>query len=256
MIQRIVLISALLSLCLACCSGSRSRVEVEPTDRLAQADGLAERGDCRKAILKYEELLAEFPPPEIAERARFNRTRCRVELEDYDLAINEFEDYIDSYPQGDLVDDAMYMIGIAYLRQSPRAERDQTYTEKAASELEFMLREYPESNVRQEAEAALAEARAKLARKEYLNGKLYLNMEYFRAARICFDLVINEYSDTEWAAWSLLGKAQTYDREGNTGKALELYNKVLDDYPDTEPYGRAGMRIDQISSGDENDEEE
>jgi outer membrane assembly lipoprotein YfiO len=230
MIQRIVLISALLSLCLACCSGSRSRVEVEPTDRLAQADGLAERGDCRKAILKYEELLAEFPPPEIAERARFNRTRCRVELEDYDLAINEFEDYIDSYPQGDLVDDAMYMIGIAYLRQSPRAERDQTYTEKAASELEFMLREYPESNVRQE--------------------------EYFRAARICFDLVINEYSDTEWAAWSLLGKAQTYDREGNTGKALELYNKVLDDYPDTEPYGRAGMRIDQISSGDENDEDE
>ena len=157
MIQRIVLISALLSLCLVCCSGPRSKVAVEPGDRLSRADRLAEKGDCRKAILEYEELLAEFPPPEITERARFNRTRCRLELKDWDLAISEFEDFVDTYPQGDLVDDAMYMIGLCYLAQSPRAERDQQNTLKAADELEFMLREYPNSNVREEAMASLTE---------------------------------------------------------------------------------------------------
>jgi outer membrane protein assembly factor BamD len=256
MLQRIVLISALLSLCLACCSGSGQKVALEPADRLSLADRLAEEGDCRKAVLEYEELLAEFPPPEVAERAKFNRSRCRVELEDYDLAISEFEDFIDTYPYGDLIDDAMYMIGICYLRQSPRAERDQQYTEKAASELEFMLREYPDSNVREEAEASLREARGKLARKEYLNGKLYLRLEYFKSARIYFDIVIDEYGDTEWAAWSLLGKAQSYDREGNLKRALELYEKVLRDYPDTEAYGRAGMRIDQLAGGKKDDGEE
>jgi outer membrane protein assembly factor BamD len=256
MIQRIVLISALLSVCLICCSGSGTRVAVEPADKLARADRFAEKGDCRKAVLEYEELLAEFPPPEIAERAKFNRTKCRVELEDYDLAISELEDFIDTYPYGDLVDDAMYLIGICYLRQSPRAERDQQFTEKAASELEFMLREYPNSNVREEAEASLTEARGKLAKKEYMNGKLYLRLEYFRSARIYFDIVLDHYGDTEWAAWSLLGKAQSYDREGNRKKAIETYEKVLRDYPDTEPYGRAGMRIDQISGGGEDDNEE
>lgn len=256
MIQRTVLISALLSLCLLCCSRSRPQVAVEPADKLSSADQLAEKGDCRRAVLEYEELLAEFPPPEIAERARFNRTRCRVELEDYDLAINELEDFVDTYPQGDLVDDAMYLIGLCYLRQSPRAERDQQNTVKAARELEFMLREYPDSNVREEAEAALGEARGKLAKKEYLNGKLYLRLEYFRSARIYFDMVIDDYGDTEWAAWAMLGKAQSYDREGDAAKAIETYEKILAEYPDTEPYGRAGMRLDQISSGGKDDKEE
>jgi outer membrane protein assembly factor BamD len=256
MIQRIVLVSALLSLCLACCSGSRPEVALEPGDKLASADQLAEKGDCRKAVLQYEELLAEFPPPEIAERAKFNRTRCRVELEDWDLAISEFEDFIDTYPYGDLVDDAMYMIGFCYLAQSPRAERDQQNTLRAADELEFMLREYPSSNVREEAMASFMEAKGKLAKKEYLNGKLYIRLEYFRAARIYFDTVINDYGDTEWAAWAMLGKGQSYDREGNRKKAIETYEKILATYPDSEPYGRAGMRLEQISDGSEDEKAE
>lgn len=256
MLQRIVLISALLSLCLTCCSRRGPGVGVEPTNRLEEADQLAERGDCRKAIIKYEELLAEFPPPEIAERARFNRSRCRVEIEEYDLAIQELEDFIDTYPQGSLADDAMYLIGIAYLRQSPRAERDQSFTEKAADELEFMLREYPDSNMRGEAETALKEARTKLARKEYLNGELYLGLKYYRAARIYFDIVLDEYPDSEWAAWSLLGKARTYEREGNIEEALELYGRVLDDYSHTEPCDMAGMRIEELSGGGEDDGQE
>ena len=256
MLQRIVLVSALLSLCITCCSRPGPRPGIEPAGRLDEVDQLAERGDCRKAIIKYEELLAEFPPPEIAERARFNRSRCRVEIEEYDLAIEELEDFIDTYPQGGLADDAMYLIGIAYLRQSPRAERDQTFTKKAADELEFMLREYPDSNMRGEAEAALNEARTKLARKEYLNGELYLDLKYYRAARISFDIVLNEYADSEWAAWSLLGKARTYDGEGNIEEALEVYGRVVDDYPDTGPCEMAGMRIEELSSGGEDDGEE
>jgi outer membrane protein assembly factor BamD len=249
MIQRIALASALLCSCLVACSGSAPGVEVAPEDGAARADGLAAEGKCREAIIQYEELLSQFPPPDVAERARFNRSKCRVELKDYDLAITEFEDFIDSYPKSDLVDDAMYMIAVCYLAQSPRAERDQQNTVKAVGELDFLLREYPDSNVREEVEALRREARAKLAEKEYLNGKLYLRLEYFRAARIYFDAVINEYGDTEWAAWSMLGKAQTYDREGNLKKAIEIYEKVIAHYPDTEPSGRAGMRLDQISGG-------
>lgn len=249
MIQRIALASALVCSCLVACSGSVSKVEVAPEDRAARAHELAAKGKCREAVIEYEELLSQFPPPDVAERARFNRSKCRVELEDYDLAITEFEDFIDSYPKSDLVDDAMYMIAVCYLAQSPRAERDQQNTIKALDELDFLLREYPESNVREEAEVIRGDARTKLAKKEYLSGKLYLRLGYLRAARIYFDAVINEYGDTEWAAWSLLGKGQTYDREGNVKKAVELYEKVIADYPGTEPSGRAGMRLDQISGG-------
>jgi len=247
--QRAVLVPAILLLCLITCSRTPAKVPADPEDKLVRADRLADEGDCRRAVLLYDEILSEFPTPEVAERSRFGRAECRLELEDYDLAIDELEDFIDSYPKSDLVDDAMYMIAVCYLAQSPRAERDQQNTIKALDELDFLLREYPESNVREEAEAIRGEARAKLAKKEYLSGKLYLRLGYLRAARIYFDAVINEYGDTEWAAWSLLGKGQTYDREGNVTKAVELYEKVIADYPGTEPSGRAGMRLDQISGG-------
>jgi outer membrane protein assembly factor BamD len=220
-----------------------------PEDELGRADRLAAEGDCREAIMVYEELLSTFPPPEIAERAKFNRSRCRVELRDYDLAIGEFEDFIDDYPQSDLADDAMYMIGVCYLAQSPRAERDQHTTVKAVEELEFMLREYPGSNVREEAEAKLLEARTKLAKKEYLNGKLYLRLEYYRSARLYFDMVLDEYGDTEWAPWAMLGKGESYDREGDRAQAIEIYRKLAATYPGTEASGRAGMRLDEISRG-------
>ncbi len=249
MIQRVLLAAALLSLSLACCSGSKPRVALEPGDRIARADDLAARGECRKAIVEYEELLAEFPPPEIAERAKFNRSRCRVELKDWDFAIAELEDFIDTYPASDLADDAMYMIGFCYLAQSRRAERDQQNTHRAVDELEFMLREYPDSNVREEATASLMEARGKLAKKDYLNGRLYLRQRSYMAARMYFDMVIDEYGDTAWGAQALLGKGESYDKEGNIEKAIETYEKVVADYPGTDACGQAGMRLERISDG-------
>ena len=245
--QRAVLVPAILLLCLITCSRTPAKVPADPEDKLVRADRLADEGDCRRAVLLYDEILSEFPTPEVAERSRFGRAECRLELEDYDLAIDELEDFIDSYPGSDLADDAMYMIAVCYIAQAPRAERDQQNTVKAIEELEFLLREYPESNVRPEAEASRREARGKLAHKEYLNGKLYLRLGYERAARVSFDIVIGQYSDTEWAPWALLGKAQTFDREGRAAQAIELYGEVADGYPDTEPGMRASMRLAELS---------
>jgi outer membrane protein assembly factor BamD len=249
MINRPVLIATTLTLSLLCCSGAGQKAQLQPEDSIARAEQLAGEGDCREAVLYYEEILSEFPPPNIAERARFGRARCRYELEDYDLAIDELENFIDAYPKSDLVDDAMYLVALCYLDQAPRAERDQRNTVKAIDELEFLLKEYPASNVSREAGESLAEARAKLAHKEYLSGKLYLGLEYFRAARIYFDLVLDEYSDTKWAPWAMLGKGETYDREGKTTQALDLYRRVVSSYPGTLPAGRAGVRISQITGG-------
>jgi outer membrane protein assembly factor BamD len=194
-------------------------------------------------------LLSEFPVREIAMKAKFGLARCRVELEEYDLAVLELEDFIDSYATGDLADDARYLIGLSYLRQAPAPQRDQTETKKALEAFNLLLREYPNSELVDDSRQRILECRSRLAEKEYMSGDLYLKMGHYEAARIYFASVVSEYQDTPWAAWALLGEAEAYARESDMAAAGKAYEKVVTDYPGTAASREASRRLKELASG-------
>ncbi len=229
------------------CAGSRKDIVMYPQDRLMLADNLASQGKCSKAIMHYEKVLSEFPPPDVAERARFNLARCHMKLENYETAVQNFEEFRTSFPKSDLVDDAIYLMAVCYKAQAPRAERDQRNTVEALKLVELLLRDYPESNVRTEAQQLLKECRSRLAHKDFLNGELYLKMGYYEAARIYFDSVVSEFPDTEWARRALLGKAKTYEKEQRFDSAAETYRQIISEYPQTYEATQAALRLNQIA---------
>lgn len=204
------------------------------------------RGKCSKAILEYEQLLSEFPSQEIAEQAEFSLAHCRMMMGEYDLAIQGFEGFIDSYPRSELVDNAIYLIAMSYVEQSPRPQRDQTKTAKALDELYLLLREYPESDVRSEAEEQIAGCRSRLAEKDYRSGRLYLKLRYNEAARVYFDSVISEYADTSWYVWAVLGKGLAFEQDKRFEEAAEIYRSVIRDHPATEAATEATGRLEEI----------
>ena len=217
-----------------------------PEDRLAVANDLRARGKCSKAVLQYEQLLSEFPKPEVAEQAKFNLAGCRMELEEYDLARREFEVFIDSYPRSELVDDAMYMIGLTYLEQAARPERDQTQTLEALSELELLIREYPNTDLREAAQERIAECKSRLAEKDYLNGELYLRLGYYSSAHVYFDSVISQYGDTSWAGRALLGKGIAFEGQNQPEKARQVFRQVLDEFPSGGVAQQAARRLEEL----------
>jgi outer membrane protein assembly factor BamD len=243
MIVRVSLVLGLLCLGLTACSRQGVTDRMDPADRLSLADRLQSEGKCVHAIEQYEKLLGEFPTPLVAERARFNLASCHMELERYDIARAEFEDFVDSYPRSERVDNALYMIGLSYLRSAPRPERDQTQTVKALNELTLLLREYPESDVREEAEEALAECRSRLAQKDYLAGRLYLNMKNYGAARLYFDSIVETYGDTPWAARALLLKGISFARQKRYEDARAAFQQVIDDFPGSDASGEAAREM-------------
>lgn len=243
---RVLLVLAFLCLGFTVCSRHSVRDRMAPADRLALADRLQGESKCVRAVEQYEKLLSEFPTPQVAERARFNLAACHLELEHYDLARTEFEDFVDSYPKSDRVDNALYMIGLSYMRAAPRPERDQTQTVKALGELMLLLREYPESDVREAAEEAVAECRSRLAKKEYLAGRLYLNMKNYGAARVYFDSVIETYGDTAWAAPALLLKGRSYAGQKRYEDAGAAFQRVIDDFPGSDASGKAAREIREL----------
>ena len=246
MTVRTLLVLALLCLGLSSCSRQTVKDRMAPEDRLAIADGLRSEDKCVKAIEQYERLLSEFPTPQVAEQARFNLAVCRLDLEQYDLARTEFEDFIDSYPRSKRADNALYMIGLSYLRAAPRPERDQSETIKAQNELTLLLREYPDTDVKEEAEEALSECRSRLAEKDYLAGKLYLKMKNYTAARLYFDSVIETYGDTPWAPRALLSKGRSYKAQRRFQDARAAFEQVMDDFAGSDASSEAAAELREL----------
>jgi outer membrane protein assembly factor BamD len=234
---------------ISCSRHHQPNVAMKPEDRLATADDLLAKGRCSEAIPQYERLLSEFPRPEIAELARFNLARCRMENEEYDLAITGFQEFVGSYPQSDLVDNAMYMTAMCYLKQAPEIQRDQTKTVEALDELSLLLRKYPASDVKTAAEEGMMAARSRLAEKEYLSGQLYFKVGDYKSAAVYFDYIASDYADTPWADQALLGKARTLERLGKTDEAIETYRRIVESYPAGGPSQEAGQRLKELGNG-------
>jgi outer membrane protein assembly factor BamD len=222
---------------------------MKPEDRLTLAQDLSSKGKCGQAIRHYEKLLAEFPRPQIAEAAKFNLARCRMEVGEYEVAVTEFNDFMNAYPKSDLIDNAMYMIAVCDLRAAPRSERDQAKTVEALDELNLLLRKYPETDVKSDVERTLGEARSRLAEKEYLSGNLYLRLGDYRSARIYFDFVISNYGDTEFCAAALVGKGAALEHEAKPDEARQAYERVIKDFPSSTWSTKAAQRLTELGGG-------
>jgi outer membrane protein assembly factor BamD len=221
---------------------------MDPQDRLELADRLRSEEKCVRAVAEYEKLLSEFPTPQVSESARFSLATCHLDLEQYDLARSEFEDFIDSYPKSEKVDNALYMIGLTYLRAAPRAERDQSNTVNALNELLLLVREYPDTDVRSEAEAAIADCRSRLAKKEYLAGQLYLKMKDYNAAHVYFDSLLEAYGDTPWAPRALLLSGKAYVAQKRFGDAEAAFRRLVEDFPESEAAADAARELKELES--------
>ncbi|MGD8628951.1 MAG: outer membrane protein assembly factor BamD [bacterium] len=254
MTERLTIVIALVCLCLAGCSGQKSVVPKSPADRLEHANQLKAKEKYVNAVTEYEQVLSEFPAQEIAEAARYHLAECRIGLGDFELARRDLEDFIDSYPKSDLVDNALFLIARSYVEEAPRVERDQTATVKALDELYLLQREYPDTDILDEVNALIAECRSKLAEKEYLSGRLYLRIKSYRAAHIYFDLVVEEYGDTPWAPRALLGKAQTYSKQKDFSGVRETLERVVEEYPGTPESEEAEISLRSMADASPNEE--
>lgn len=67
----------------------------------------------------------------------------------------------------------------------------------------------------------------------YLLGLVYYQMEDYANAQSTFEKAYNLNKDIYLASEALLNAAACADMQGNTSKALELYNQVYNDYPES-----------------------
>lgn len=139
---------------------------------------------------------------------------------DWPNAQVQFERILRDYPESDSASASSFRLGEALYGQSRKSDFDQEFTLKALGQWQEFARAWPEHPWAGEAASRIASCRTRLARKLWRTGNLYLKQSYYEPAKVYFGDVLREYADTPVYGEALIGMALADARLGRKDTAL------------------------------------
>ncbi len=200
------------------------------------------------AIQGFQRVVFNFPGATIVDTAQYYLAMSYYDNEEYELAAVEFNRLMTNYPQSAFADDAQFLTGVCLYKSTPKHYGlDQEELTKAIQALEDFITDNPESPRLDEARAVINEARTRLSKKQYENGLLYWKMSNYDAAGVYFQLVIDDYTDTEFAPKALFKLAEILYKQAKYTDAIAKFNSFISIYPSDKLVPEAHKLIELIS---------
>jgi outer membrane protein assembly factor BamD len=230
------------------CGSARKNMTATVDEQFTLARREYDKGKYYNSIEAFQRIIFNFPGTSGIDSAQYYLAHSYFGNKEYELAAVEFDRLLSNYPQSPFIDDAQYMVGLCYLKNSPRHySLDQEDLKKAINAMEGFIIDNPDSPLVEEAKASILEARTRLAHKEYDNGLTYFKMYSYESARIYFQKVIDEYTDTKYASMALFKQAEAFFKEKNYAESKSKFDGFLSIYPDNELAGKAREYLEKIS---------
>lgn len=135
-----------------------------------------DKKDYMRASTLFDAVSGYYKGTERSETVLNYIARSYMGQKDYYSASEYYKTYSKSYPKGQYIIEAKFMIGYCSYMESPDARLDQSETRTAIAAFQDFLDTYPDSERAKEATKLLEELTNKLAYKEYMNSKLYFNL--------------------------------------------------------------------------------
>ena len=233
---------------LAGCGGGSKKFggTVDEQYRLAKRE--YDKGKYLNAIDSFQRVIFNYPGATVVDTAQYYLALSYYGNQEYELAAVEFNRLRANYPHSHFADDAQYMVGVCYMKNSPsHYALDQEDLKKAITAFEDFIIDNPDSPLVEDAEKSIQEAHTKLARKDYQNGMTYFKMYSYEAARVYFQKVIDDYTDTEYASKALFKMAESYFKEKMYTESRDKFDGYLRLYPGSELADKAKRYLEEIS---------
>jgi outer membrane protein assembly factor BamD len=226
-------------LSVAGCGSSAPQTTQTPEERFARAKALFDKEDFLEAITEFTVITLQNQGSSFAPDAQYYLGECRFKRGEYLLAAYEYSVLKRSYPASPRVADAQYKLALCYYSLSPKPPLDQQYTRKAIDEFQTFAEYYPGHALAPDADQKIKELNSRLAKKQYETAILYGKMNYYKAAILSYDVVIEKFHDTEYAPLAFLGKAEILMSRDRYSEAATEIARFLDRYPNSVLRGRA-----------------
>lgn len=131
-------------------------------------------------------------------------------------ARDEFEKVINDYPDSEWVKAAKYQIALVDAKRSTPAPYDQNVTKAAVEEFKEFVTLYPDAELSEEAKAHLSKLKEKEAENNFLIARFYEKQKNYKAARIYYDTVVEDYTFSPLAVKALEKLRELEIKENNT----------------------------------------
>jgi outer membrane protein assembly factor BamD len=231
----------------------RSQDLIRPGDTLEVAFNKAkaqyDEENWSEAARAFETVVSIGRGTDLGQQAQYLLAESYFNDRRYLLAASEYDRYASFYPRSERRQDVDFKAGLCYYMLSPRYRLDQSYTRQALERFRLFNSRYPNSERVQDASQYITQLRNKLARKQYEAAEFYKRTDRFNAAIVYYDLVLDNYPESEWAEEALVDKIEAYilyadnsipsSQLGRYESAITSYETYLQLFPSGENRSRA-----------------
>lgn len=202
-----------------------------------------------KALRLFEKIAPTYRGKPQMERISFMIAQSQFNEKDFTMSGYHFDRFVKNYPKSSKKEEAAFLSAYSYKLASPRFSLDPTDTDKALEAFQSFINTYPDSDKIEEANSHYKELRAKLEKKHFEIAKTYYrtadyDVRNYKAAMQAFDNLLEDYLGTKFKEEALFYKlkaAHDYElkstnrrKEERIEVALEAYNKLVSNFPETQ----------------------
>jgi len=224
----------LLAMFISGCGSTEPEEQLSAEKRFTVGMRLFSAGEYQDAMEEFRIITLQFQGSGVADAAQYYLGECHFMREEYILAAYEYDQLVRTMPTSPYVTKARYKRAMCYYRLSPPYYLDQTYTRKAIDEFQSYIEYNPTDSLVHDAEGKIMEMNDKLAEKEYRDAIIYMKMDYYRAAAIYFEEVVEKYHDTPFAELAQLKRAEALSDRNKNAEAMSELETFYRKYPNSQ----------------------
>ncbi len=220
-----------------------------PSGTFDRAAYYAENGKTLEAVAAFESFVRHNPTDSLAAEAQFLKAKTYMEMQEYPLAAVEFQIMRKDYPTSPFVEDALFEEGKAYLLQVGRIERDITGAYEARLHFLDFSQQYPSSRHMAAVVGYMEEISDVLVMKRLEQVKVYRQLRRYRAIAIVLDDLITEEAVSSLIPRVMWERAQVAEVLDDSDKAAQMYQTLIDRYPEGDYLDRAASALRDLETG-------
>jgi outer membrane protein assembly factor BamD len=152
----------------------------------------------------------------------------------------EYRDWLQFFPKHELADDVVMKIAEIHMRQVQAPDRDTTHAVLAERQLVRLMRDFPNTDLKERAEAQLWEVREILGMHELKVARFYFNQrKAYKAASSRSMEIINKYPGFSRSDEALYLLGVSMFEQEDTDEAIKYFTRLCRYYPSSEYYNDA-----------------
>lgn len=224
----------LLILFIVSCSGKtaiRPAEKFEPEKAFAKANAQLEKNNYDQARAGFLEVKNRDLSKKFAPLAQLKIADSYVKEGEPELAVAEYQKFMETYPDNEYASYAQYQIAMVYFNQIEGPERGYSGAEKALAEFEKLKKMFPRNPYRDVVDLKIEKCRNTIAEYEQLVGAFYYKKGSYNAAIGRFVELLKKYPDYKGEADVLFYTGMSYKNIGEKEKATEYLTRLIEKYP-------------------------